>query len=107
MTDLIDRSETQTELMMKCERYTLARESHGFGRVEWSGELISLSDAMDVIRDMPTAERRGHWVRVGREFGFVFDNFYCSECNLFVGVKPTNYCPNCGARMEAENVRPD
>lgn len=56
MADLIDRSETQTELMMKCERYTLARESHGFGRVEWSGELISLSDAMDVIRDMPTAE---------------------------------------------------
>lgn len=54
--DLIDRQAAQTELMMKCERYTLARESYGMGHVEWSDELIDLSDAMDAIRDLPSAQ---------------------------------------------------
>lgn len=54
--DLIDRQAAQTELMMKCERYTLARESHGMGRVEWSSDLISVADAMDAIRDLPSAQ---------------------------------------------------
>ena len=54
--DLISRAAAQTELMMKCERYTLARESHGMGHVEWSDELIDLSDAMDAIRDLPSVQ---------------------------------------------------
>ena len=56
MKDLIERPAAQTELMMKCERYTLARESHGMGHVEWSSDLISVADAMDAIRDLPSAE---------------------------------------------------
>ena len=55
MKDLIERPAAQTELMMKCERYTLARESHGMGHVEWSSDLISVADAMDAIRDLPSA----------------------------------------------------
>lgn len=54
-TDTISRQAAQTELMMKCERYTLARESHGMGHVEWSSDLISVADAMDAIRDLPSA----------------------------------------------------
>ena len=58
--DLIDRQAAQTELMMKCERYTLAKESHGMGHVEWSSDLISVADAMNAIRWLPSAtpERR-------------------------------------------------
>ena len=56
MSDLIERAAAQTELMMKCERYTLARESHGMGHVEWSSDLISVADAMDAIRDLPFAQ---------------------------------------------------
>ena len=78
MADLIDRSETQTELMMKRERYTLARESHGFGRVEWSGEVISLSDAMDVIRYMPTAEPQ--WIPCDERLPEKDDYKSCIEC---------------------------
>ena len=55
-TDTISRQAAQTELMMKCERYTLARESHGMGHVEWSSDLISVADAMDAIRDLPSAK---------------------------------------------------
>lgn len=54
--DTISRQAAQTELMMKCERYTLARESHGMGHVEWSSDLISVADAMDAIRDLPSAQ---------------------------------------------------
>ena len=54
--DLIERAAAQTELMMKCERYTLARESHGMGHVEWSSDLISVADAMDAIRGLPSAQ---------------------------------------------------
>lgn len=56
MDDPISRQAAQTELMTKCERYTLARESHGMGRVEWSSDLISVGDAMDAIRDLPSAQ---------------------------------------------------
>jgi hypothetical protein len=56
MDDIISRQAAQTELMMKCERYTLARESHGMGHVEWSSDLISVADAMDAIRDLPSAQ---------------------------------------------------
>ena len=56
MDDLISRQTAQTELMMKCERYTLARESHGMGHVEWSSDLISVADAMDAISDLPSAQ---------------------------------------------------
>ena len=54
--DVIDRSAAQTELMMKCERYTLAKESHGLGHVEWSSDLISVEDAMNAIRWLPSAQ---------------------------------------------------
>ena len=55
----------------------------------------ALSEAIRAL----SAYHNGHWVRVGKEFGFAFDNFYCSECNYFSGTKTTNYCPNCGADM--------
>lgn len=62
----------------------------------------TLVEIKDCIEALPSADRRGHWVRVGKEFGFAFDNFYCSECNYFSGTKTTNYCPNCGVRLEIE-----
>lgn len=63
--DTISRQAAQTELMMKCERYTLAREeSDGIvGHVEWSSDLISVADAMDAIRDLPSAQTEG-WVKI-------------------------------------------
>ena len=61
--DTISRQAAQTELMMKCERYTLARESHGMGRVEWSSDLISVADAMDAIRDLPSVQPQPEIIR--------------------------------------------
>ena len=55
-TDLISRAAAQTELQLSARRYTVAHEAHGEGRVVWSEDLISVSDAMDVLRKIPSAQ---------------------------------------------------
>lgn len=46
--------------------------------------------AANLIKALPSAERRGRWV-----------DLKCDQCGQVDMSKP-NYCPNCGARMEAE-----
>ena len=60
-----------------------------------------------LIDSMPTVEaepvKHGKWIRLGRTMG-VF-GYACSECGESVVVKNIKcelYCPNCGARMDAE-----
>ena len=45
----------------------------------------------------------GRWVHIGRRFKGGVDWCHCSECggkNNFAAR--TNYCPNCGAKMDGE-----
>ena len=56
MGDLIDRAAAQTELQLAARRYTVAHEAHGEGMVVWSEDLISVTDAMNVLRNVPSAE---------------------------------------------------
>lgn len=108
MSNLIDRAQAMMELQMHAKRITLAYEAHGEGHVKFSDDIIKISDAANVLRDLPTitAERkRGRFV--GTEFdGYadgnpVFYEWECSECRcVFEEDEPTyNYCPNCGAYM--------
>ena len=62
------------------------------------------------IESTPTAEvaevKHGRWV-VDREFGNDVMSgeqmVICSECGKGIFWGRQNYCPNCGARMEADN----
>lgn len=76
------------------------------------GELISKRSTTErliiaktllesVLQDMPTAEKRGEWVKEWRSAnGYTRINGYkCSRCIVVYPWK-TNYCPNCGAKME-------
>jgi len=57
--------------------------------------IIAKTLLESVLQDMPTAEpRRGKWI-------ICSDGYYpyCSVCN-YRPHEMTNYCPNCGARME-------
>jgi hypothetical protein len=56
MDELISRAAAQTELQLSARRYTVAHEAHGEGQVVWSESLISVSDAMNVLRKLPSAE---------------------------------------------------
>lgn len=54
--DLIGRAEAQTAIQFAARRYTVAHEAHGEGQVVWSDNLISVIDAMNVLRDLPSAQ---------------------------------------------------
>lgn len=42
-----------TEFQLNAKRYSLAKESGGVGEVVWSDNLISITDAMDILRSLP------------------------------------------------------
>lgn len=52
--DCISRTQAQTEIEMNASRYTISKERGGIGQVEWSDQLIKVSDAVDIIRNMPS-----------------------------------------------------
>ena len=60
---------------------------------------IGIQQAVDEAPTIAAAPVvRGEWVFVGYGKPDAWD---CSECNVLVGRKYT-YCPNCGAKMEAQ-----
>lgn len=88
--------------------YTDDRYSwHEIGRRErddivWALESAPTVDAVPV--------RHGHYVGEGDGYAngeLVYDVWKCSECGCVFEddyEKPTyNYCPNCGARMDADD----
>ena len=54
--DCIDRAEAQTAIQFAARRYTVAHEAHGEGYVVWSDNLISVTDAMNALREVPSAQ---------------------------------------------------
>lgn len=56
MSNLIDRVEAQTAIQLVSKRYTVAHEAHGEGVVVWSDCLVSVTDVMDVLRNLPPTQ---------------------------------------------------
>ena len=52
------------------------------------------SIAVRAIRDVPSAQKKGHWIDEGT-------NYLCSECHRGCWVN-SNYCPWCGADMRGK-----
>ena len=67
------------------------------------GELAKLiNDAADII-ELLSARKTGMWISDGVRFKGGHEWMHCSECGLEAldtPLKRTNYCQNCGARME-------
>lgn len=63
---------------------------------------IDINDFEEKLRSMPTIDaepvRHGKWIHPYLGWG----NAYCSECEFELRINDTPYCPNCGARMDAE-----
>lgn len=67
-------------------------------------EVVETIDAY--IGDMPSVtptERIGHWIKDDSEdIAPIWGKIrVCSNC-AYLQFNETNYCPNCGARMEGE-----
>ena len=52
-----------------------------------------------IVNSIPLEQepKTGHWTHDGSHWK---NRFICSECNYKLFDEPTNYCPNCGAKME-------
>ena len=65
-------------------------------------DYCGTADYIYMIEDMPAADvapvRHGRWIASHDEF------CTCSICKypVYVGWNQTNYCPNCGAKMDKE-----
>lgn len=67
-----------------------------------SGTAISIDDIPSEIDVAPV--RHGYWIRkewAEESEGLLIDNYECSACKGWVRNE-TNYCPNCGAKMDVE-----
>ena len=118
--DCISRAQTQTEIEMNASRYTIAKERCGMGQVEWSDQLIKVSDAVDIIRNMPSVtpiRPKGHWIETAEEYykainekgggvnkntDYFVDDIACSECLAKFSVidneaERFDFCPCCGS----------
>lgn len=71
-------------------------------RAEALTRAFGYHNVIETIRELPAAEpRKGRWLRHEDEDGEHYGD-ECSECGEWY-VMPygkTNFCPNCGARME-------
>lgn len=94
------------------------------GATSEDNPVIHYYDGEEVIEDAPTIEadpvRHGRWVIEKRHSvsrnPYMDDNYFasatCSECDFCIhaetksfgypDLNTTNYCPNCGARMDGD-----
>ena len=89
---------------MSASRYTIAKERGGMGQVEWSDHLIKVSDAVDIIRHLPSvapARKVGKWIDKEK---IMFP--ICSKYGL-ISVEKYSFCPNCGTKMDEEVEKND
>lgn len=73
-----------------------------------TGYNHAISDIRAILKSLPSAQperKTGHWIKTAR-WGRVY---YCDQCRNYldfdgvnVGRGSTNFCPNCGAKMDEE-----
>ncbi len=60
-----------------------------------------ISDTLPPVTPQP---KTGHWILIDK----AHEHAHCSECDYgnvdLLDGRPHNYCPNCGARMESEDI---
>ena len=74
-----------------------------YGRTEQG--MTAQKETVQAIRMLPSAERHGKWIHDGYDFPHGVDWMHCSECgkrDVYCPATRTNFCPNCGARMDGE-----
>lgn len=63
------------------------------------GERNIIACAIAMLEEMPSAERKGEWVKSHVPESVLAE---CSVCGYDCGAYSMNFCPNCGADMRGE-----
>lgn len=61
------------------------------------GYAQGMEDGKKALEEQP---KTGHWIEHGLKEGLLIEKYTCSECDYYSGTKTTNYCPECGAKMQ-------
>lgn len=72
------------------------------GVSNWASLTPINDDTDEKRREDVDAEfvRHGHWIE-GKSCDYIgYPIYECSECGCSVGEDASNYCPNCGAKMD-------
>ena len=115
MSDLIDRAEAQTEIQFAARRYTVAHEAHGEGKVVWSDSLISVADAMNALRKVPSAQTCTTTDTISRQAAIDAmcgvcsdwcDEGVCKKVSALQKLPPAQQWISCSERLpeDGENV---
>jgi len=67
-----------------------------------SDAYFALGKAIDALRKIPSAERTGRWTHVYDENAPLFfkNQWVCSACGKSNTYGMSDFCPDCGARMD-------
>lgn len=76
-------------------------------------EQFGYEQALNIVKEQPIIDhvKHGKWIEDTVGCGNPFDPYKedymdvikCSKCGTYYGIEGrTNYCPNCGARMDGE-----
>ena len=94
MNDLISR---QAAIDALVKHSYLIRYDFGFTSIENGMTITGIKQALS---ELPSAERRGHWIKHGEPPWYVIE---CSECgakwHMSGSWDANNFCGNCGAKM--------
>lgn len=102
-----------------CSKWSCVFEQEPTTKNDLGVDCISRADALDCvnigitfcdvykkINDLPAITpqepRKGHWIEHGIDESYAIPVYTCSECDHFIGVVVSNFCPNCGADMRAD-----
>lgn len=74
--------------------------------------LLDYCNILGVLGAEPTVDavpvRHGRWIHDGYDNPHGVDWMHCSECgsrDVFCPAAMTSFCPNCGARMDADTEK--
>lgn len=76
-------------------------------KVVIQGEIYGVGWSIEKLEALPSAQpqrKAGKWISNGVEAFGVVEYWVCDQCHDQSKYR-TNYCPNCGARMELTEER--
>lgn len=86
--DALDKSKYSNEF---CEEHN----------IDWSINLGMAHIVVNELKPVTPQPKIGHWIEHPHEAGenWEYSRYECSECHVWTD-DDSDYCPNCGAKME-------
>lgn len=86
----------ESEINKKTKAILLADYNHYY--------CSGMRNAIRLVKRLPTVDdiKHGHWINIDAKFENMYVAHQCSICKSEFLGDASNYCPNCGARMDGE-----